>query len=161
MTIPDMSALWAVVDVPEADIHKVRVGQTASLSVEAAAGKAFNGKVERVAEVANPGGWLESAVKEFKVHVAMEQAGEMRPGFSCDAEILIDTVPKALQLPVQAVFREGEDFVVYLDGTTGPARQKVKIGRSSMTHVEILEGVKKGQRVLLARPAKNAEGKAP
>lgn len=161
MTIPDMSALWAVVDVPEADIHKVKVGQSAALSIEAVAGRSFNGKVERVAEVANPGGWLESAVKEFKVHIALEQVDVMRPGFSCDSEILIETVPKALLLPVQAVFREGDDFAVYLDGATGATRQKVKVGRSSMTHVEIIEGLKKGQKVLLVRPVKSAEDKAP
>jgi hypothetical protein len=131
------------------------------LSIEAVAGRSFNGKVERVAEVANPGGWLESAVKEFKVHIALEQPGVMRPGFSCDSEILIETVPKALLLPVQAVFREGDDFAVYFDGATGAARQKVKVGRSSMTHVEIVEGVKKGQKVLLVRPAKSPEEKAP
>lgn len=161
MTIPDMATLQAVVDVPEADIPKVKAGQQVTINVEAVANKSFKGKVERVAEIANPGGWLESSVKMFKVNIALDQTQDMRPGFSCDAEILIETLQKVMFVPVQAVFSEGDQFVVYVDSTLGPVRTPVKIGKASMTSVEIVSGLKKDQSVLLSKPSKKKDGEDP
>lgn len=163
MTIPDMASLQAVVDVPESDIPKVKLDQPVTITIEAVAHKSFKGKVERVAEIANPGGFLESAVKMFKVHVSLDSTVDMRPGFSCDAEILIETMPKVLTAPIQAVFSEGDEFVAYVDSALGPVRTPVKVGKSSITRVEIISGLKKGQSVLLSKPAgqKNGGEKKP
>ncbi len=158
MTIPDLSALQAVVDVPEADIPKVKVGQRATVNMEAVANRIYKGKVERVAEIANPGGFLEAAVKQFKVNIALDQTVDLRPGFSCDVEILIETLPKVLKVPIQAVFNEGGEFVAYVDSALGPTRTPVKVGRSSITSVEILGGLKKGQSVYLNKPGAKKPG---
>jgi HlyD family secretion protein len=106
-----------------------------------------------VAEIANPGGWLESAVKQFRVNVALDQTTDLRPGFSCDAEILIDTLPKVLIAPIQSVFSDGGEYVAYVQSALGPVRTPVKVGKSSVTHVEILSGLKKGQKVYLSKPS--------
>lgn len=152
MTVPDMSAMQAVINVPEADVSKVRKEQPVTVHVEAVPGRAFKGVVRRVAEVANAGGWLGTAVKEFKVEVSLEDGADLKPGFSCDAEIVTDVVPEAVQVPVQAIFREGDEMVAYLQGLTRQTRKAVKIGRSSMTHVEVTEGLSEGDRVLLSQP---------
>lgn len=157
MTVPDMTAMQAVINVPEADVAKVRKDQPVTVSVEAVAGRSFKGTVRRVAEVANAGGWLGTAVKEFKVEVSLEDAADLKPGFSCDAEIVTDVVPDAVQVPVQAVFREGEELLVYVEGLARQVRTPVRIGRSSATHVEVLEGLQKGDRVLLSYPVKREE----
>lgn len=164
LTIPDMSSLQAVVDVPESDIPKVKVGQPVTLTVEAITHQTFSGTVDRVSEIADPGGFLESAVKMFKVYVAVDSIADMRPGFSCDAEILIETLPSALTVPIQAVFSEGEELVVYIDSALGPVRTPVQVGKSSITRVEIKAGLQAGQLVLLSSPptANNgAEEKKP
>lgn len=153
MTIPDMGSLQAVVDVPEADIPKVKVGQQASVNIEAIAHRTFKGRVDRVAEIANPGGFLEAAVKQFKVNVVLDNTTDLRPGFSADVEILIETLPSVVHVPVQAVHNEGGDFIAWVDSALGPVRTPVSVGKSSITHVEILGGLKKGQRVLLSKPA--------
>lgn len=152
MTIPGVANMQAVINVPEADVHRVRREQPVTVSVEAVPGRTFPGVVAKVAEVANAGGWLGSAVKEFKVDITLTEAGELKPGFSCDAEVVTDAIAECLSVPVQAVFREGEEYFVYRDGLARTSRQFVKIGRSSATHVEILEGVSVGDRVLLSAP---------
>lgn len=152
MTIPDMRAMQANINVPEADVDKIAAGQPAAVYVEAMGRRTFSGQVARVAEVANPGGWMSSDVKEFKVEIGIPDGNGLRPGFSCDAEITVDRIPDALMLPIQAVFRDGDAWVVYQGS---PARSKkipVEIGRSSVTQVQILSGLKKGDRVLLAPP---------
>jgi len=56
-------------------------------------------------------------------------------------------------VPVQAVFREGERLFVYRGNGASPEEVVVTIGKSSETHVQILDGLKEGDRVFLATPA--------
>lgn len=148
-TLPDMSAMMANVNVPEADVDKVKAGQAASVYIEAMGRRTFTGEVVRVAEVANPSGWMSADVKEFKVEISLPGGEGLRPGFSCEAEIVVDQLAETLLLPIQAVFRDGDGWVVY-KGTPADAEKKpVTIGRISVTHVEVLDGLKKGERVLL------------
>ena len=152
MTIPNRASMQAVINIPEADIQSVKVGQPVTVIVEALANRSLSGSVTKVAEVANSGGWVASDVKEFKVEIALKEARELRPGFSCQAEIVTDTIPSALYLPVHAVFRDSGKFYVYpASGTTGE-RDEVTVGRSSVQYVEILSGLKAGAKVYLNPP---------
>lgn len=150
LTIPDMTAVQAVVNVPEALVDQVRTGQTASVVVDALPGRTLRGAVALVAEIANPSGWISSDVKEFKVEILLEETDSLRPGFSCRAEIETGRIPDALVVPVQALFRQGRTWGVY------PARggdlREVKVGPSSVTHVRILDGLKPGEKVRLTAP---------
>ncbi|MBN1676753.1 MAG: efflux RND transporter periplasmic adaptor subunit [Kiritimatiellae bacterium] len=159
MTIPDRSAMQAVVNVPEAQIQYVREGQQAAVSVEAVPEKYFPGTVSQVAEVANEQSrWGGVDVKEFRVAIELHDGADLRPGFSCDAEITTETIERTRYLPVQAVFREEDRFFVYPVGPTGE-KAEVTIGKASMTHVEILEGVAADTQVHLAKPAEKEEGR--
>ncbi|HMO03312.1 MAG TPA: efflux RND transporter periplasmic adaptor subunit [Kiritimatiellia bacterium] len=148
-TLPDMSAMMANVNVPEADVDKVKAGQPASVYIEAMGRRSFTGEVVRVAEVANPSGWMSADVKEFKVEISLPGGEGLRPGFSCEAEIVVDVVPETLLLPIQAVFRDGDGWVVYKGAPATAEKKPVGIGRISVTHIEVLDGLKKGERVLL------------
>jgi RND family efflux transporter MFP subunit len=153
MTIPDRSAMQAVINIPEADIRNVRVGQQATVTVEALGERNFSGRITKVAEVANSGGGWGGDVKEFKVEIALGSAGDLRPGFSCQAEIITETVPSAVYLPVHAVFRDGEKFYVYpVSGGAADGRREVVIGRSSIQYVEIVKGLTPGMRIYLNPP---------
>ncbi len=153
VTMPDVSELSAVLNIPEAEVSRVKPGQPVEITVDALAGKLFKGTVERVAEVANQQGFFSSGVKEFEVRVTLDSFAGLRPGFSCRAEIITDTVDNVVHVPIQAVFREGEGFVVY--DTRGAAR-KVGVGISSITRVQVIDGIKAGDELLLTRP----DGKA-
>ena len=156
ITMPNRSVMEAVVNIPEADIQNVKVGQSVAITVEALADKTFRGEVFKVAEVANTGGWWSGDVKEFKVEITLKYMKELRPGFSCDAEIVVETIPQTLYLPVQAVFRDGDRFFVYPPHLLSGKRLEVKVGRSSIRHVEILGGLHAGEKVLLNPPEKPA-----
>lgn len=153
MTIPNRAAMQAVINIPEADIQSLKVGQQATVTVEALADRHFSGAISKVAEVANAGGGLGPDVKEFRVEIGLKDGAELRPGFSCQTEIVTETIPSATYLPVHAVFRDGDKFVVYLAGASGTGgRRDVTIGRSSVQFVEILKGVEPGMRVALNPP---------
>lgn len=150
MTIPDMSAMEASVSVTESDIQRMRTNLPVTLTVEALPDRVFTGQVVRVAEVASADSWWASDVKEFKAVVTIADGRDLKPGFSCTAEIVTDTLRDALHVPVGAVFREGRRQIVYPAG--GRAPRTVQVGRSSTAYAEILAGVEAGQELLLTPP---------
>lgn len=153
MTIPDLGELQASVNIPEADIHAVATGQTAIVTMDALTGKTFGGVVTRVAEVANQNArWMGSGVKEFTVEIQIKGSPEMKPGYSCKAEIVTGTIPDAIQVPVPAVFQEGEEYFVYMAGRMRDRRRPVKPGPASAEFVQILEGLEPGEKVYLSKP---------
>ena len=156
VTMPDVSELSAVLNIPEAEVSRVKPGQPVEITVDALSGKLFTGTVERVAEVANQQGFFSSGVKEFEVRVTLDSFAGLRPGFSCRAEIITDTAENVVHVPIQAVFREGDGYVVY--DVRGVAR-KVGVGISSITRVQVIDGIKAGDELLLTRPVGKASKK--
>ena len=154
MTIPDMTAMHAKVDVPESDIRKVQLDQTVTIIVEATGGKSFTGKITKIAEVANSGGWWGSDIKEFSVKISINESKGLKPGYSCRADILTKHLEDVMYIPIQAVFKDKDDTFVYKKQGNKHKRANVKVGQSSLTMVQIIEGLEIGDTVLLASPEK-------
>lgn len=111
MTISDLSAIDAEVKVAEADVLRVRVGQTATVTLEALPGVPFPGQVVEVGASALPVTGSGAAAREFRVKVRLDKPGPLlRPGLTCDAEILTAEHQGVLVVPLQAVVvRPGKD----------------------------------------------------
>jgi HlyD family secretion protein len=104
MTISDLSAIDAEVKVAEADVLRVRVGQTASVTLEALPGVSFPSRVVEVGASALPVTGSGAAAREFKVKVRLERPDPLlRPGLTCDAEILTAERRDVIAVPLQAV----------------------------------------------------------
>jgi len=153
MTIPDTGSMQAIVNVSEADIRKLAREQKVTLTVEAAGGLQFEGTIKRVAEVANTGGWWGTDVKEFEVEISIEDAADLKPGFSCAAEILVARVESALTIPVQAVFGKASEAFVYRRKDRAIEKIPVSLGDASEERVAIVSGLKAGDIVLMSEPA--------
>jgi HlyD family secretion protein len=109
MTISDLAAINAEVKVAEAEILNVRVGQPATVTLEALPGREFAGEVVEVGASALPVTGTGAAAREFKVKVRVkEPEAGLRPGLTCDAEILVGEAKDALATPLQAVVLRGE-----------------------------------------------------
>ncbi len=108
LTIADMSVIEAEVEVDETDIPLVQLGQPAKVTIDAIADRTFRG---RVAEIGNSpiqttgaqmGG--QRTATNFKVVVTLEEhVADVRPGFTCTAEITTATRQKAVAVPIQAL----------------------------------------------------------
>ena len=104
MTISDLTAIDAEVKVAEADVLRVRVGQTATVTLEAMPGTSFAGRVVEIGASALPVVGTGAAAREFKVKVRLDRPGrELRPGLTCDTEILTAERQGVLTVPLQAV----------------------------------------------------------
>jgi len=104
MTISDLAAIDAEVKVAEADVLRVRLDQPATVTLEAVPGEAFPGRVVEIGASALPIAGSGAAAREFKVKVRLAAADRrLRPGLTCDAEILVAERRDVLVVPLQAV----------------------------------------------------------
>ena len=111
MTVSDLSAINAEIKVAEADVLRVAVGQSARVTLEAVPGREFTGRVVEVGASALPIVGTGAAVREFKVVIRLDQPDPgLRPGLTCDAEVLTAERQRVLTVPLQAVvLRAGPD----------------------------------------------------
>lgn len=107
MTISDLSAINAEIKVAEADVLRLKLGQPAAVTLDAMPGKRLTGKVIEIGAGALPPpttAQATTAAREFRVVVRItDPVPGMRPGLTCDAEILTDQRSNAIVVPLQAV----------------------------------------------------------
>jgi HlyD family secretion protein len=104
MTISDLGAIDAEVKVAEADVLAVKVGQPVDVTLEALPGKRFSGKVVEVGASALPVSGSGTAAREFKVVVRLDTPDPgLRPGLTCDAEIVTSERSNVMTVPLQSV----------------------------------------------------------
>jgi len=126
MTIAQLDAMEAVVEVDEADVVNLLIGQTAKVEVDAFPDTFLTGEVVKIANSArlqNVGGQETVANFEVKISIPDPFAG-IRPGMSCSAEIEVDKADSVLSLPIQSVVAAKEPET--LDDTAkGPPGKRV------------------------------------
>jgi HlyD family secretion protein len=106
LTVADMSTIEAEVEVDETDIPFVQVGQRAKIMIDAMADREFIGVVTEIGNspIQTAGSGTTRTATNFKVTVTIEgQIPEVRPGFTCTAEITTATKKQALSVPIQAL----------------------------------------------------------
>ena len=106
LTIADMSVIEAEIEVDETDIPSIRMGQTTKITIDAMPDKSFTGKVTEIGNspIQTAGAQAGQQATNFKVVVTLDgEIPEVRPGFTCTAEITTATREKALAVPIQAM----------------------------------------------------------
>jgi HlyD family secretion protein len=106
LTIADMSVLEAEVEVDETDIPAVSLGQEAKVTIDAVPDRTFRGRVTEIGnspiQTAAQGGQRQAT--NFKVVITIEEeVPDVRPGFTCTAEITTATRKAVPSVPIQAL----------------------------------------------------------
>jgi HlyD family secretion protein len=135
--IDDLSRLLVDVSVSEVDINRVKVGQEATLSFDAILGKEYKGVVTRVDRV----GSSAQGVVDFVVTVELVDADEdVKPGMTAAVNIVVEKLENVLQVPNRAVRAQSGRRVVYILQNDQLAQVEIKLGASSDTYSQVLEG---------------------
>lgn len=156
-TIPDLRVMQVQVNVHEADINKIKMGQTANITMDTYPGVLLTGRVTKIGSVTAASPWGEvSEVKKFTVDLVLDSTGEstLRPGISAKVEIFVEERDDVLSVPLQSIFVEdGQYFcrVQHADGSV--SKHTVDVGLRNDSHVEIVAGLTEGDVVLLYNPA--------
>jgi HlyD family secretion protein len=105
LTIADMSVIQAEVEVDETDLPSVKMGQPAKVTIDAMPGQTFTGKVTEIGNspIQAAGSSAATQATNFKVVVTLDkEIAEVRPGFTCTAEITTAVRDSVLAVPIQA-----------------------------------------------------------
>jgi HlyD family secretion protein len=108
LTVADMSVIEAEIEVDETDIPFVQIGQPARITIDAIPDKTFPGRVTEIGnspiQTTAAAGSTARTATNFKVTVTIEgQIPEVRPGFTCTAEITTATRSNVVSVPIQAL----------------------------------------------------------
>ncbi|MFO0827745.1 MAG: HlyD family efflux transporter periplasmic adaptor subunit [Phycisphaerales bacterium] len=155
LILPDTSQMVANLKVSEALSGRIRPQQTVTVFSDAMPNTPVVGTVQSVSVLAASGGWRDPNRRDYTVRVLLDAdpALGLKPSMRCKAEILLDRVNNAVSVPVQAIFRQGPIAFVYVQSGSGYAQRLVKLGRASELRVEVIDGIKEGELVLLRDPA--------
>jgi hypothetical protein len=77
------------------------------------------------------------------------------------ADVTVGARDDVLLLPVNAIFDQQGTLVAHVVGTTGAETRRVALGESNDAVVEVVSGVREGEKVLLSAPAAGAAQPAP
>jgi membrane fusion protein, copper/silver efflux system len=145
--LADLSSIWVIADVPEQDIALVKIGAPAKLSFRAYPGEIFEGKVSFILHE------LDAATRTAKVRIELQNPHH-RIKHEMFADVTIDAgakEPPRLSVPVSAVIDSGNKQVVLVDKGEGRFEPRtVKLGMRGDGFVEVLDGVKEGENVVVA-----------
>ena len=158
-TLPDLNNMQVKMKVHESVVKKVQQEQEATMQVEALPNQILHGKVKSVGSVAQSDGWRSGGVKEYQTEVSIDDLPKdagLRPGMSAEVKILIRTVEDAITVPVQAVTEIDDQHVAYVVAGGKVERRKVKVGESNEQLIQILDGIREGERVALDARSRGA-----
>ena len=141
--VADLSRVWISADIYESEVAAVTLNQPASVTFAAYPGETFRGTVSYVYPTLN------AETRTVRVRLELPNPGlKLKPGMYGNVTVQTDAV-NTLVVPKEAVLETGLRQLVYLDRGQGryePA--SVKLGRRSQDDVEVLEGLKEGDRIV-------------
>lgn len=153
-TIVDTSRLEATLNAPEREIETLKAGQAVQLAVDALPGKTFEGRIDRVAPVVDAGSGT------FRVVCTFDGGGLLQPGMFGRIRIEYDQRANALVIPRTALLEDGNTPAVYTVRADKAARTTLKLGYVDGQWVEVREGLREGDPVVVAGKAALREGSA-
>ncbi|GAC1300123.1 MAG: efflux RND transporter periplasmic adaptor subunit [Steroidobacteraceae bacterium] len=143
-TIADPSSVWLLANVRETDAGLVHVGQAVEVHVLAYPKRVFKARVTYVAAL------VDAATHRLPVRAEIDNLdGALKPEMFANFRILTGDATESSAVPEQAVVYEGDAAHVWvLDGDGLLTYRAVRIGRHSDGLVEVLEGLKPGERIV-------------
>ena len=153
-TIVDNSRLEATLNAPEREIEVLKAGQAVQLAVDALPGKTFEGRIDRVSPV------VDSGSGTFRVVCAFDGGGELQPGMFGRIRINYDQRADALAIPRTALLDDGSAPAVFTVRGGKAVRTELKLGYIDGEWVEVRDGLREGDPVVVAGKAALREGSA-
>ena len=143
--IVDIDQLEATLNVPERELATLKAGLPVELQVDALAGKTFTGIVDRVSPVVDAGSGT------FRVIAAFNNAsGQLQPGMFGRLRIDYDRRANALAIPRAALIEDDTKPSVFVVRDGKAQRVALTVGHVEGGWVEVREGLKEGEQVVVA-----------
>ena len=144
VTLAQVNVLRLRIPVPESLAAKVRDGDTAEVTVQAT-GEHFTGKVTRFTEA------LDTSTRTMQVEIDVPNPKyHLQPGMYADVHLNANSRPNVLTVPIEAIRRgENNTSVLVVDDQNRVQARDVQLGVESSRDVEIVAGLKEGEKVIV------------
>ncbi len=155
--LPDLSTMNAKLYVPEIEAIGLEKGQEVVINLHAYPEKSFKATIKSVSKTAQTK-QRDNPVKYFIVIAEIEEKDENKliPGQRLDATILTSKKSQSISIPIQAVFRKGQETWVYVrdSNATDFTKKTIHIDQCSTSLCLIKAGIKEGDTIALIKPQK-------
>ncbi|MGL6283302.1 MAG: efflux RND transporter periplasmic adaptor subunit, partial [Microcoleaceae cyanobacterium] len=133
-----------------ADIAQIKPGQKVEITADAFPDQVFKGTVKLIA----PEAVRERDVTLFQVRLSIEEGKEkLQSGMNVDIEFVGQSLENAVVVPTVAIVtNKGKSGVLIMDENSQPSFQPVTIGSTFGNKIQILSGLKPGDRIFLELP---------
>ncbi|MBV1908691.1 MAG: efflux RND transporter periplasmic adaptor subunit [Kangiellaceae bacterium] len=155
MTIANPESMLAEINVDEADIADVKIGQRAEIISIAFANHPIVGHVESIASSAKNTPGRQSLSFAVKLRLQDRDGVSLRPGMSCRAEVFTQGEQNKLAVPIRALRTEEDNdqdivknYVFRVNGES-VERVDIKVGISDDEYQEVVEGLVKGDVIVI------------
>jgi cobalt-zinc-cadmium efflux system membrane fusion protein len=143
-TIGDLSMVWLIANVREADAGSIRLGQPIEVRVLAYPGRVFKAEISWVAPAIDPN------THRLPVRANIENRdGVLRPNMFATFSIITGDAATAPAVPQSAIVYEGDSARVWVAGADQTlGLRTVRVGRTSDGMVEIRSGLSSGEKIV-------------
>ena len=147
LQITDLSRIWVDAQLYEYQLAAVKVGQSAEIILPYSRGKVLHGKIAYIYPT------LSGETRTARARIELNNPGlELKPEMYVDIEIAGTKQVAALVVPVEAILDSGAEQTLFV--ALGEGRFEPRIVRSGVRdengNVEILEGLKEGEQVVIS-----------
>jgi membrane fusion protein, multidrug efflux system len=145
INIEDIGQLKVDFRLPERVLSQIRAGQAVEVTADALPDRRYRGTVDAI----NPRIDVNGRSLELRARLSNSD-GKLRPGMFARVRIIIGERASALLVPEEAIVPLGDDFYVFTVVDGRAKRNRVRLGVRRDAQVELLEGVRAGDRVVTA-----------
>jgi len=152
--VPDGSALKIVARVEEAERGQLKVGQSATVRLDALPDRNFDAHVDTISPTASMdfgAGW--PVPRNFALELGLAGSdARLTPGMGATVRIAVDRVADGIVVPTNALFRKGGRTVAYVKRGSKFDERPVEVARQSGDEALIAKGLQAGERLALKDP---------
>lgn len=143
--VADINEVELSGNLPAAYIGKIHVGEAIPATSDSSPGKTFNGRIIAISPAVDPA----TNVGSIRIRIA-NPGGILKLGVFLSAQVPVENHANALTVPPQSIYHDesGQTQVYIVEGDTAKATP-VKLGIQTTDRVEILDGVKAGDTIIL------------
>jgi cobalt-zinc-cadmium efflux system membrane fusion protein len=143
-TISDLSTVWVLANVYQADLALVRSGDDVAVQTDAYPGT-FHGRISYVSPALDPN------TRTLQARIVVDNPGEkLKKDMYCTVTVTAGSISNAIAVPDSSILRDdnNQPFVYVAIGANQFGRRDVEIGQSENEQIQILKGVSVGERVV-------------
>ena len=146
-TVADLSSVWAMINIYESDISRIKEGDEVSISILSYPEKVFKGKIDKVYNM------IDNESKVMNARVSIANPGYLlKPGMM--ATVLV-AAKSGIDLPVVnsrgIIFDENKSYVLVVNAAKKLRIQEVEIARKTVDKAYISKGLTAGDRIVASK----------